>query len=54
MDTLLMGKVTLEYEDIIKKLHYLGLAQHIAHKNLSYSQNMNTNETLDFILNNLK
>ncbi|MEK6153743.1 flavohemoglobin expression-modulating QEGLA motif protein [Flavobacteriaceae bacterium 3-367] len=54
MDTLLTGKVTLEYEDIIKKLRYLGLAQNITHKNHSYAQNLNTNKTLDFILNNLK
>ncbi len=54
MDTLLTGKVTLEYEDIIKKLRYLGLAQNITHKNHSYTQNLNTNKTLDFILNNLK
>ncbi|WP_411030629.1 flavohemoglobin expression-modulating QEGLA motif protein [Spongiimicrobium sp. 3-5] len=54
MDTMLMGKVTLEYEDIIKKLVALGLANDITHKNLSYSQNLNQNSTLDFILNNLK
>lgn len=54
MDALLTGKVTLEYEDIIRKLHYLGLAQNITHRNHSYTQNLNTNKTLDFILNNLK
>ncbi|MGB5822227.1 MAG: flavohemoglobin expression-modulating QEGLA motif protein [Saonia sp.] len=54
MDILLTGKVTLEYEDIIEKLGDLGLAQTITHTNFSYSQNLNTNKTLDFILNNLK
>lgn len=54
MDCLLTGKVTLDFEDNIKYLQHLGLARSITHKNLAYSQNLNTNKTLDFILNNLK
>ncbi|EAR01439.1 flavohemoglobin expression-modulating QEGLA motif protein [Maribacter sp. HTCC2170] len=54
MDSMLTGKVTLEFEDSIKYLQHLGLATTITHKNIAYSQNLNTNKTLDFILNNLK
>lgn len=54
MDTLLTGKVTLEYEETIDQLHHLGLARPITHTNLAYSHNLNTNTTLDFILNHLK
>ncbi|MGW9686359.1 flavohemoglobin expression-modulating QEGLA motif protein [Flagellimonas sp. 2504JD1-5] len=54
LDTLLTGKVALEDEEIIKYLKTLGLAQPITHKGLSFDQKLNTNPTLDFILNNLK
>ncbi|MCP4976193.1 MAG: DUF1704 domain-containing protein [Maribacter sp.] len=54
MDVMLTGKVTLEFEDDIKYLQHLGLATNITHQNLAYSKNLNTNKTLDFILNNLK
>lgn len=54
MDTMLTGKVTLAFEDNIKYLQHLGLATTITHNNLAYSKNLNTNKTLDFILNNLK
>ncbi|WP_394749084.1 flavohemoglobin expression-modulating QEGLA motif protein [Spongiimicrobium salis] len=54
MDALLSGKVTLEYEDTIAKLRNLGLAQPTTYTNFAYTQNLNSNTTLDFILNNLK
>ncbi|MBT8315703.1 MAG: flavohemoglobin expression-modulating QEGLA motif protein, partial [Maribacter sp.] len=54
MDIMLTGKVTLEFEESIKYLQHLGLATTITHHNLAYHKNLNTNTTLDFILNNLK
>ncbi len=54
MEPLLSGKVSLDYEQGIHKLYSLGLAQKNTHTNLAYKQNLNTNKTLDFILNNLK
>ncbi len=54
MNIMLTGKVTLEIEDNIKYLQHLGLATTITHNNLAYTKNLNTNKTLDFILNNLK
>ena len=54
MEILLSGKVSLDYLAPIQKLHQLGLAQKNRHTNLAYHQNLNTNKTLDFILNNLK
>ncbi|AWX46202.1 hypothetical protein HME9304_03234 [Flagellimonas maritima] len=52
--TLLSGKVSLESEETIRYLKTLGLAQPITHKSQSFTQKLNTNTTLDFILNNLK
>lgn len=54
MDNLLTGKVALAYEEAIKVLYGMGLAEKITHHNLAYQKNCNTNKTLDFILNNLK
>ncbi len=54
MDTLLTGKVALEYEETINYLKELGLAHPLTHKSYSFDQKLNTNKTLDFILNNLK
>ncbi len=54
MDLLLTGKVTLEYEDSIKYLQGMGLADNITHQNSAYLQKSIENKTLDFILNNLK
>lgn len=54
MDSLLSGKVALTDEPNIKYLRQLGLAQPITYKSLSFEQKLNTNPTLDFILNNLK
>ncbi|WP_222984244.1 flavohemoglobin expression-modulating QEGLA motif protein [Flagellimonas meishanensis] len=54
MDLLFSGKVALEQLEAIKKLRSLGLAQPIAYRSSSFDRKMNTNMTLDFILNNLK
>ena len=54
MDSLLTGKVSLDHLDAIKYLQKLGLATPITHNNKAYQQKLNTNKTLDFILNNLK
>jgi len=54
MEVLLSGKVSLDHEKSINKLYKWGLAQKNSHTNLAYRQNLNTNKTLDFILNNLK
>ena len=54
LDILLSGKVSLDSENQIKYLREVGLAQPITYKSLSFSQKLNTNTTLDFILNNLK
>ncbi|NKI25097.1 DUF1704 domain-containing protein [Arenibacter sp. 6A1] len=54
MDTLLTGKVSLEYESTMLRMKELGLVLQPAHGNIAYKKNMNKNETLDFILNNLK
>ena len=54
LDILLSGKVTVDMEENMKYLKTLGLVTPIAHKSLSFQQKLNTNSTLDFILNNLK
>ena len=54
MDNLLCGKVNMEYEQGIQHLFDQGLVQNITHKNVAFSENKNANDTLDFILNNLK
>ncbi|MDC6364752.1 MULTISPECIES: flavohemoglobin expression-modulating QEGLA motif protein [Flavobacteriaceae] len=54
LDVLLTGKVALENEETIKYLRTLGLAQAISHHCHSFTQKLNANKTLDFILNNLK
>ncbi len=54
MEVLLSGKVSMDYEAPVNQLYKLGLAQKNSHTNLAYRQNLNTNKTLDFILNNLK
>lgn len=54
MEILLSGKISLDYEKAVKKLFKLGLSEKNRHTNLAYQQNLNTNKTLDFILNNLK
>ncbi len=54
LDVLLTGKVALDDEEMVRYLKTIGLAQPITHKGLSFNQKLNTNPTLDFILNNLK
>ena len=54
MDRLLTGKVSLDYEERIKYLQGLGLAREITHNNKAFEHKSINNETLDFILNNLK
>ncbi|WP_158978424.1 flavohemoglobin expression-modulating QEGLA motif protein [Cellulophaga sp. L1A9] len=54
MDTLLTGKVTMDYEADIVNLQNLGLASPITHRNIAFKENKNENTTLDFILNHLK
>ncbi|WP_343486239.1 flavohemoglobin expression-modulating QEGLA motif protein [Allomuricauda sp. d1] len=54
MEVLFMGKVSLDDVENIKYLRKLGLVQKITHKSHSFDQKLNTNSTLDFILNNLK
>lgn len=54
LDILLSGKVTVDMEENMEYLKTLGLVAPIAHKSLSFQQKLNTNSTLDFILNNLK
>jgi len=54
MDNLLTGKVSMDYEDSIKRLYKLGLAKKITYQNIAYQKCLNTDKTLDFILKNLK
>ncbi|WP_282079058.1 flavohemoglobin expression-modulating QEGLA motif protein [Aquimarina algiphila] len=54
MNILLTGKVTLEDTESIIKLQQLGLAHKSKHITDSFSENLNTNTKLDFILRNLK
>ncbi len=54
MDRMLTGKVALDFEKQIAYLQDLGLAVKGPHDCLSFRDKRNTNQTLDFILNNLK
>ncbi|SEB49140.1 conserved hypothetical protein [Tenacibaculum sp. MAR_2009_124] len=54
LSILLTGKVTLKYADDIQYLIDKGLALNSKFITDSYSENKNTNKTLDFILDNLK
>ncbi|WP_299435999.1 flavohemoglobin expression-modulating QEGLA motif protein [uncultured Aquimarina sp.] len=54
MDALLTGKVTLENKNAIDRLQQLGLSKKSRHMTDSFTQNLNTNTKLDFILRNLK
>lgn len=53
MDPLLTGKVSLEAEDTIVNWKELGLSQPITHFNVAFKENRNTDQKLDFILDNL-
>lgn len=54
LDILLTGKVALDSEPTMNYMKQLGLVEPITYKSLSFQQKLNTNTTLDFILNNLK
>ncbi|KPM33367.1 Hypothetical protein I595_270 [Croceitalea dokdonensis DOKDO 023] len=54
MDMLLTGKVALDSEPSMSYMKQLGLVEPITYKSLSFQEKLNTNTTLDFILNNLK
>jgi len=54
LDSLLLGKVSLEQASIIDHWKKMGLAQGARYRNNAFSKNLNTNQTLDFILDNLK
>ncbi len=54
MEPLLSGKVAIDYEASINQLRKKGLVRKNSYTNLAYTQNSNTNKTLDFILNNLR
>ena len=54
MDRMLTGKVSLAYEDEIKYLQGLDLARDITHRNNAFTHKSIENDTLDFILDNLK
>lgn len=54
LSKLLMGKVTLENLPVIEKMTEMGLAVPSKFVTDSYSENLNTNKKLDFILRNLK
>ncbi|MEH6681154.1 MAG: flavohemoglobin expression-modulating QEGLA motif protein [Sediminicola sp.] len=54
MNTLLTGKVNMEYEHGIEHLSDLGLVLPISYTNLAFGENKNTNAMLEFILKNLK
>ncbi len=54
LSTLLTGKVTLEYKDTIDYLIANGFAVPSKHITDSYAKNSNTNQSIAFILENLK
>ncbi|WP_276392270.1 flavohemoglobin expression-modulating QEGLA motif protein [Eudoraea chungangensis] len=54
LDTLLSGKVSLNYLDDIAYMKRLGLANEISFNNHAYAKKTLDNDKLDFILNNLK
>lgn len=54
LDILLTGKVALDSEPTMNYMKQLGLVEPITYKSHSFQQKLNTNSTLDFILNNLK
>lgn len=54
MDRLLIGKVSLDYEEEIAYLQRLGLCKAGTYRSNSFLEKKNTNSTLEFILNNLR
>ncbi|WP_034258192.1 flavohemoglobin expression-modulating QEGLA motif protein [Altibacter lentus] len=54
LSLMLTGKVSLKHEQTIQKWQQEGLAQKITYKNEAFHSNTNSNNTIDFILQNLK
>lgn len=54
LDSLLTGKVSISYLSQIEHLQAIGLANAIRYHNPDYNVKKNTNETINFILENLK
>ncbi|MCW8981259.1 tyrosine/phenylalanine carboxypeptidase domain-containing protein [Altibacter sp.] len=54
LSLMLTGKVSLKHEQTIQKWQQEGLAQKITYKNEAFLSNTNSNNTIDFILQNLK
>ena len=54
LDSLLTGKVSLNYLSQIEHLQAVGMARKIKYNNPDYAVNKNENKTIDFILENLK
>ncbi len=54
LDPLLIGKMSLEYMDVARKLQDLGLARKSKYFTEAYKTNDNQNKNLDFILKTLK
>lgn len=54
LDTIMAGKITLEYADLVTKWQDSGLAKENRHRNQAFNEVENTSETINFILQNLK
>jgi len=54
LDTLMAGKISLENANIVTKWEKEGLAQEVRYKNQAFEEVENTNEKINFILQNLK
>ncbi|NNK73403.1 MAG: DUF1704 domain-containing protein, partial [Flavobacteriaceae bacterium] len=54
LDNLLIGKMSMDYSEVVKKLQDLGLAKSSKFFTDSYLSNDNQNTNLDFILKSLK
>ena len=54
LETLLTGKVSIENENLIKKMQKMGLAKKNKYYTHSFRKNNNTNDKLEFLLSNLK
>ena len=54
LDILLIGKMAVDYKEVVKKLQDLGLAKKSKYFTDSYLSNDNQNTNLDFILKSLK
>jgi uncharacterized protein (TIGR02421 family) len=51
---LFLGKCSMEYTDAVEQLKQLDLVKPLQFKSQSFSKSLNSNETLDFVLKNLK